>query len=182
MVFLSYIRTDMNSLQSWCTIASSTICFRSTRLLKLLGLCFFIFFFVCVIKYGFVWYKIVTVSGAKLGKYRDSDMSIRETICGTSHVWVNSPSLGIHHDTFFIYCSVSRFWFISKRQIMNITLYKFQQKKNQCLLFKIKTFSALQDHKSRSVQFRTCVKYVKLYASCELHRPAFMTLEPIRFC
>ena len=54
--------------------------------------------------------------------------------------------------------------------------------KSQCLLFKIKTFSALQDHKSRSVQFRTCVKYVKLYASCELHRPAFMTLEPIRFC
>ena len=53
--------------------------------------------------------------------------------------------------------------------------------KNQCLLFKIKTFSALQDHKSRSVQFRTCVKYVKLYASCELHRPAFMTLEPIRW-
>ena len=53
--------------------------------------------------------------------------------------------------------------------------------KNRCLLFKIKTFSALQDHKSRSVQFRTCVKYVKLYASCELHRPAFMTLEPIRW-
>ena len=44
--------------------------------------------------------------------------------------------------------------------------------KNQCLLFKIKTFSALQDHKSRSVQFITCVKDEMLYASSKLHTPA----------
>ena len=39
----------------------------------------------------------------------------------------------------------------------------------------------LQGHKGRCVQFATCVKYFIFNASCELHRPAFMTLEPIRW-
>ena len=39
-----------------------------------------------------------------------------------------------------------------------------------------------QGHEGRSVQFATCVKVKILYASFELHRPAFMTLEPIRWC
>ena len=77
-------------------------------------------------------------------------------------------------------CLVCSIWYL--RCLKNKHSWRIPTKKDQCLLFKIKTFSALQDHKSRSVQFRTCVKYVKLYASCELHRPAFMTLEPIRFC
>ena len=72
--------------------------------------------------------------------------------------------------------------YIHKYTYMEYHSWRIPTIKNLCLLFKIKTFSAFQDHKSRSVQFRTCVKYVKLNASCELHRPAFMTLEPIRFC
>ena len=39
----------------------------------------------------------------------------------------------------------------------------------------------LQGHEGRSVQFKTCVEYFNFYASCKLHRPAFMTLEPIRW-
>ena len=39
----------------------------------------------------------------------------------------------------------------------------------------------LQGHKGRCVQFATCVKYFIFNASCESHRPAFMTLEPIRW-
>ena len=38
----------------------------------------------------------------------------------------------------------------------------------------------LQGHECRSVQYTSCVKVEVLYASCELHRHAFMTLEPIR--
>ena len=38
----------------------------------------------------------------------------------------------------------------------------------------------LQGHKGRCVHFGTCVKNFIFNASCELHRPAFMTLEPIR--
>ena len=39
----------------------------------------------------------------------------------------------------------------------------------------------LQGHEGRSVQFKTCVEYFNFYASCKLHRPAFMTLGPIRW-
>ena len=45
----------------------------------------------------------------------------------------------------------------------------------------LSTTLQLQGHKGRRVQFGTCVKNFILNASCELHRPAFMTLEPIRF-
>ena len=39
----------------------------------------------------------------------------------------------------------------------------------------------LQGHEGRSVQFKTCVEYFNFYASSKLHRPVFMTLEPIRW-
>ena len=39
----------------------------------------------------------------------------------------------------------------------------------------------LQGHEGRSVRFTTCVKDEILNASCKLHRPVFMTLEPIRW-
>ena len=73
--------------------------------------------------------------------------------------------------------------------------WRIPTKKSQCLLLKIKTYSSFisfsaklamssyrfQDHECRSVQFEPCVKDKILNASCELHRPAFMTLEPIRW-
>ena len=37
----------------------------------------------------------------------------------------------------------------------------------------------LQGHEDRSVQFATCVKVYAYFRKFELHRPAFMTLEPI---
>ena len=45
----------------------------------------------------------------------------------------------------------------------------------------LSTTLQLQGYKGRCVQFGTCVKHFIFNASCELHRPAFMTLEPIRF-
>ena len=39
----------------------------------------------------------------------------------------------------------------------------------------------LQGHEGRSVQFKLSLVSVNFNASCELHRPAFMTLEPIRW-
>ena len=64
------------------------------------------------------------------------------------------------------------------------TLDEFEGKKsvftfqNQNIL---STTLQLQGHKGRCVHFGTCVKYFIFNASCELHRPAFMTLEPIRW-
>ena len=37
-----------------------------------------------------------------------------------------------------------------------------------------------QGHEDRSVHFATCVKVYAYFRKFELHRPAFMTLEPIR--
>ena len=43
------------------------------------------------------------------------------------------------------------------------------------------SFYRLQGHEGRSVQFKLSLVSVNFNASCELHRPAFMTLEPIRW-
>ena len=40
----------------------------------------------------------------------------------------------------------------------------------------------LQCHEGMPVQFTTCIQYFNFYATCVLHRPAFMTLEPIKWC
>ena len=45
----------------------------------------------------------------------------------------------------------------------------------------LSTTLQLQGHKGRCVHFGTCVKNFIFNASCESHRPAFMTLEPIRW-
>ena len=64
------------------------------------------------------------------------------------------------------------------------TLLTNSKEKKSVFTFRIQNILSkalqLQGHKGRCVQFATCVKYFIFNASCELHRPAFMTLEPIR--
>ena len=65
-----------------------------------------------------------------------------------------------------------------------ITLLTNSKEKRSAFTFQnqniLSTTLQLQGHKGRCVQFGTCVKHFIFNASCELHRPAFMTLEPIR--
>ena len=66
-----------------------------------------------------------------------------------------------------------------------ITLLTNLKEKKSVFTFQIQNILSkalqLQGHKCRCVQFATCVKYFIFNASCESHRPAFMTLEPIRW-
>ena len=65
------------------------------------------------------------------------------------------------------------------------TLLTNSKEKKSVFTFRIQNILSkalqLQGHKGRCVQFATCVKYFIFNASCESHRPAFMTLEPIRW-
>ena len=91
-------------------------------------------------------------------------------------------------------------WFQDKMwsliwEMLNSHSWRIPTKKSQCLLLKIQTYSSFlsfsaklamssyrfQGNEGRSVQFEPCVKDKILYASSESHRPAFMTLEPIRW-
>ena len=52
---------------------------------------------------------------------------------------------------------------------------------SQLLSKTTKSSYRLQGHEGRSVQFKLSLVSVNFYASCKLHRPVFMTLEPIRW-
>ena len=52
---------------------------------------------------------------------------------------------------------------------------------SQLLSKTTKSSYRLQGHEGRSVQFELSLVSVNFYASCKLHRPVFMTLEPIRW-
>ena len=50
---------------------------------------------------------------------------------------------------------------------------------SQLLSKTTKSSYRLQGHEGRSVQFELSLVSANFYASCKLHRPVFMTLEPI---
>ena len=52
---------------------------------------------------------------------------------------------------------------------------------SQLLSKTTKSSYRLQGHEGRSVQFELSLVSANFYASCKLHRPVFMTLEPIRW-
>ena len=74
----------------------------------------------------------------------------------------------------FMSCSV----FVTR--LMMLLLYFKILIISQLLSKTTKSSYRLQGHEGRSVQFELSLVSVNFYASCKLHRPVFMTLEPIR--
>ena len=76
--------------------------------------------------------------------------------------------------------STHALWIPTKKSVFTI------QNQNILIISQLlsKTYNVIlfvPSHEGRSVQFATCVKVYAYLRKFELHRPAFMTLEPIRW-